>query len=378
MRVRVDLSRRLTGSDLGREQANTGFAGLGRYARPVPPVRPVVLSGGSGTRLWPLSTSDVPKQFRALIAERSLFGLTLERLRGFPNLAPAIVVTGERHVDLVAAEVESAPIETGVIVVEPVGRNTAPAVLAAAVVADPEDVLVILPSDHLIGDVEGFLRAMSVAVDLADDGGIVTFGIEPTGPETGFGYIELGPDEGSAYQVASFKEKPGPDEAREMVGDGQHLWNSGMFVGRAEQILAEAGELCPDVLDGVRAAIPASTEGTVRLDDAFRSIEPISFDYAIMEKTGHARVVRLDVGWSDVGSYSSLLEVSERDDSGNHISGDVIHAGLSNSYVNAVSRPVVVAGLDGVVVVETPEAVLVVSMDMAQEVKELQERIDDQ
>jgi len=336
----------------------------------------VVLSGGSGTRLWPLSTPDVPKQFRALIADRSLFSLTLERLAGLPCLAPAIVVTGDKHVGLVQAELESASIEIGTILVEPVGRNTAPAALAAAMISDPDDLLVIVPSDHLIRDVDGFLHAMSIALGVADDGGIVTLGIAPTRPETGFGYIEMGEGEGSAYRVVSFKEKPGRADALEMIEDGRHLWNSGMFIGRASQILAEAGELCPRVLDGVRAVLPASDGGVVRLGDGFGSMEAISFDYAIMEKTAHARVVPMDVGWSDVGSYQSLLDVSELDDSGNHISGNVTHSGLTNSYVSADSRPVVVAGLDGVVVVETADAVLVVPLDRAQDVKELQARID--
>lgn len=371
MWLRVDLSWGLTEPS----QRNTKFFNPGRYPRPVSPVRPVVLSGGSGTRLWPLSTPDVPKQFRALTSDRSLFGLTLERLRGIAGLAPAIVVTGERHLALVEAEVETAPIEVGTIVVEPAGRNTAPAALAAALVADPDDVLVILPSDHLIRDVEGFLRAMNVALELADDGGIVTFGIEPTRPETGFGYIEVGSRDGSARRVASFKEKPGPEEARELIRDGLHLWNSGIFVGRASRILAEARELCPRILDAVRAAVPVSSGGEVRLTDEFESVEAISFDHAIMEKTEHAWVVPLDVGWSDVGSYRSLLEVSELDASGNHITGNVTHAGVTNSYVSASSRPVVIAGLDRVVVVETADAVLVVSVDRAQEVKELQERI---
>lgn len=357
-------------------QANTRFGDPGRYPRPVSPVRPIVLSGGSGTRLWPLSTPDVPKQFRGLISDRSLFGLTLERLRQIPNLASAIVVTGERHRDLVEAEVETAAIEVGSIVVEPVGRNTAPAALAAALLADESDILVILPSDHLIRDVDAFLDALSIAIDVAGGGGIVIFGIEPTRAETGFGYIEVGDGEGAAYRVASFKEKPRHEEALEMIRDGRHLWNSGMFVGRADQILAEARELCPSILDGVRDALPAGVGPTLRLSDSFGSIDAISFDYAIMEKTEHARVVPLDVGWSDVGSYRSLLEVSDLDDAGNHISGNVTHAGVTNSYVSAGTRPVIVAGLDRVVVVETDEGVLVVSLDHSQDVKELQERID--
>lgn len=335
-----------------------------------------MLSGGSGTRLWPLSTPDVPKQFQPLIAERSLFGLTMERLDGFPDLEPAVVVTGERHTGLVVAEVESAPIETGVILVEPIGRNTAPAVLCAALVAGPEDVLVILPSDHLIRDVDEFRRGLATAVDLAERGGIVTFGIEPTRPETGFGYIELGPRQGPAHRVARFKEKPTVEEATKLFEDGRHVWNSGIFVGRADQIIDEAEEFCPSLLEGARSAIPDTRETIVRLTGEFTSIEAISFDHAIMEKTALALVVSLDVGWSDVGSYRSLLEVSERDASGNHLSGNVTHSNVTNSYVVASSRPVVVAGLDGVVVVETPDAVLVVPIDRAQEVKDLQARID--
>lgn len=335
-----------------------------------------MLSGGSGTRLWPLSTPDVPKQFRPLIGDSSLFSLTLARLHGLPDLAPAIVVTGDRHVDLVRAEVDSASIEVGTILVEPVGRNTAPAVLAAAMTAEPDDILVILPSDHLIRDVDGFHEAMTVALAAAGRGGVVTLGIQPTRPETGFGYIEVGERDGSAFRVARFKEKPELEDALDMIGDGRHLWNSGMFVGRAEQILAEAAELCPRILEGVRAATPGSAPGAIRLGDGFGAIEAISFDYAIMEKTEHARVVPMDVGWSDVGSYRSLLDVSELDESGNHVSGNVTHAGMTNSYLKADTRPVVVAGLDGVVVVETADGVLVVPLHRAQEVKDLQARID--
>ncbi|HEX6287404.1 MAG TPA: sugar phosphate nucleotidyltransferase, partial [Acidimicrobiia bacterium] len=334
--VRVDLGRRLTRST--RAQPDNEFRHLGRYARPVPPVRPVVLSGGSGTRLWPLSTPDLPKQFRALIADRSLFGLTMARLYGLPDLAPAIVVTGERHVELVQAEVESAPIDVGSILVEPVGRNTAPAVLAATMIANPDDVMLIVPSDHLIRDADRFRETVSIALEVAGGGGIVTFGIEPTRPDTGFGYIEIGERDGSAFQVARFKEKPGLDEALEMIRDGRHLWNSGMFVGRANQILAEAGKHCPQLLESLEATVPSVTGGVARLDDGFQSIEAISFDHAIMERTERARVVPMDVGWSDVGSYRSLLDVSELDESGNHIFGNVTHSGLTNSYVSAETR----------------------------------------
>lgn len=352
------------------------------YSRPVPPIRPVVLSGGSGTRLWPLSTAEVPKQFSPLFGKRSLFGLTLDRLAGIPDLQSAIVVTGHRHVDLVSAEFESASaeaasIEVGPILVEPTGRNTAPAALAAALTASPDDVLVILPSDHLISDVEEFQRAVAVASDLAQGGSIVTFGIRPTRPETGYGYIEMGEDTGGAHEVVRFKEKPDFREANELVGDGRHLWNSGIFVVRGDRLIEEAANLCPDVLDGVRAALPSEHSGVVPLDESFESVKAISFDHAIMEQTDRALVVPVDIGWSDVGSYQSLLEVSDRDDAGNHVTGDVILSGVTRSYIRSTSRPLVVAGLDDVVVVETPDAVLVLPLNRAQEVKDLQARVDE-
>lgn len=337
----------------------------------------MILSGGSGTRLWPLSTPELPKQFVRLFDGRSLFDLTLARLDGIDGVAPPIVVTGAAHVGLVQEALERAGVEGGQIVVEPEGRNTAPAAIAAALVADPEDVLVIVPSDHLISDVDGFREAVGTAAGHAREGGIVTFGIQPTHPETGYGYIEIGEAKGpGAFEVTMFEEKPDIEGAREMVADGRHVWNSGMFVALSGHLLDEAGTLCAAMARGVRDALPPG-EGLVRrLGDSFRDVEADSIDYAIMEKTEHALVIPIDVGWDDVGSYRSLLSAVTRDGDGNHISGEVTTSDVTGSFVWSTSRKVAVAGMEDVVVVETPDGVLVIRLDQSQEVRDLARRVD--
>lgn len=332
-------------------------------------MRPVILSGGAGTRLWPLSTEDVPKQFAALIDGKSLFSLTIARLEGLTGTEGVMVVTGKRHVPLVVEELVDRGAST--VLVEPEGRNTAPAAIAAALVARPSDVLLILPADHLITDLAGFQDTVKVGAGIADEGAVVTFGMTPSRLETGYGYIEPGERIGRAHAVARFKEKPGLSEARSLASDGHHLWNSGMFVARADTIIQEAARLCADVLDAVRDAVPADHDGIVPLGGSFTKSPSISFDHAIMEKTELGRVIPADFGWSDVGSYVSLLEASERGADGNHSSGDVTLSDVTGSFVKATSRQVVVAGVDDVVVVETPDAVLVVALDHAQDVREL-------
>ena len=333
-------------------------------------LRPVILSGGVGARLWPLSTKEIPKQFAPLIDSRTLFSLTLERVEQLADVTSVTVVTGHRHAALVHDELVSLSITSSVLV-EPEGRNTAPAAVAAASIADPGDVLLILPADHLISDQAGFQDAVRVAVELATDGAVATFGMTPSRPETGYGYIEPGERIGRAHAIARFKEKPGASEARELSSDGHHLWNSGMFVATADTILGEAERLCPDVLEAVRASLPSRPDGVIPLGEAFSSAPSISFDHAIMEHTSQGRVIPADFGWSDIGSYVSLLEASDRGGGGNHSSGDVTLADVTGSYIKATSRKVVVAGLEDVVVVETPEAVLVMSLDRAQDVREL-------
>lgn len=302
--------------------------------------------------------------------------MTLERVAALPGLRPCLVVTGAAHIDLARSGIAAGGLPA-TLIVEPVGRNTAPAAIAAALIADPEDVLVILPSDHLVIDGPGFRAAVLDAAAVAAEGGIVTFGVVPTRPETGYGYIEIGPPAGRAHEVAAFKEKPGPAEAAAMAADGRHLWNSGVFVARAGDFLEEAGAHRPDVVTGVEAALPTDRVGDLHLGPEFGEVDPVSIDYAIMEKTGRARVLPIDVGWDDVGSYRSLLAASERDDAGNHLSGQVTISGVTGSLVKATSRRVVVAGLDGVIVVETPDAVLVAPLDRAQEVGDLQQQAEE-
>ena len=351
--------------------------GTARYARPMTRLRPVVLSGGSGTRLWPLSTPELPKQFVPLFHGRSLFDLTLSRLAGLPGAFGPTIVTGSRHVSLVERALAASAVEGFRIIVEPVGRNTAPAAFAAALSADGDDVLVIAPSDQLVSDTEAFQRAVVASADLADEGAIVAFGIEPSRPETGYGYIELGePHDEAAYRIRRFREKPDLETATSMSGDGRHVWNSGMFVSRADSLLAQARRHCPQVLEAVEASMPPAGGRLVELGSSFRAVESISFDYAIMEKTAQALVLPIEVGWDDVGSYESLLAALGRDDSGNHVSGSVILDDVEGSFIWASSRTVAVAGMSDVVVVETEDAVLVLPIDRSQGVRDMAGRVD--
>ena len=261
-------------------------------------VIPIILSGGAGTRLWPLSTEDQPKQFVDLFGS-SLFDRALHRLDGVSELGRDIVVTGESH----RWSVEDALAESGIgatIISEPVGRNTAPAVLSAALICKPDEVLVVLPSDHLIADGDAFAGNVEAAVREARKGKLVTFGVRPTRPETGFGYIEIGDATGDAYGIATFHEKPDPEEAQSFVADGRHLWNSGMFTFTAEPVLDEAELHVPGLLEGVRRAlpgdaIPGERRDHVLLKSSFADIESISNDHAIMERTGRGVVIPIDV-----------------------------------------------------------------------------------
>jgi mannose-1-phosphate guanylyltransferase/mannose-6-phosphate isomerase len=244
-------------------------------------------------------------------------------------------------------------------------------VVAAALISDPDEVLVALPADHVIGDAVTFRVAVARGVALAVGGALVTFGATPTRPETGFGYIELGDSVDGAFRVTRFKEKPGAAEAESLAGDGRHLWNSGMFVFTAGGFLEEVERHSPGLLDGVRPALPPERSGRIVLGPGFADVVSISIDHAVMEKTDRAVVIPIDVGWSDVGSWQSVWELSERDGSGNVLVGDVTAIEVTGSYVLASSRKVAVAGVDDLVVVETPDAVLVVPRSRAQLVRRL-------
>jgi mannose-1-phosphate guanylyltransferase/mannose-6-phosphate isomerase len=330
----------------------------------------VILSGGSGTRLWPLSTTNAPKQFLELLGE-PLFEATLGRVDELGLGGTVTVVTGRDQLLAVERSLASKAIEGATVLVEPSGRNTAPAVVAAALISDPDDVLVVLPSDHVITDSPAFGDAVSKAVALAGDGALVTFGVEPSRPETGYGYIEKGEPVGSGFRVDRFKEKPDEGEAARLAGDGRHLWNSGMFVFGAGQILSEARRQVPEILTGVVAALPAETAGTITLGEIFSDIPATSIDHAVMENAANSVVVPLDAGWSDVGSWHSVWELSERDGNGNSLNGDVVAVDVTDTYVRSGSKTVAVAGVTGLVVVVTPDVVLVVPKEKSQMVRDL-------
>lgn len=343
-------------------------------------LQPVLLSGGSGTRLWPLSREAYPKQFLPLAGEDTMLQATWLRVAPIAGAAP-IVVANEEHRFLVAEQLRQVGAPTPAILLEPVGRNTAPAIAAAALqaTADGDDpLLLVLPSDHVVRDVEAFRAAVGEATQAAEQGALITFGIHPTGPDTGFGYIQSDASAGNGVRkVLRFVEKPDAATARAYLDAGGYSWNSGMFLFRASRYLAQLGRFHPDVLAAVREAFAkARRDGDfVRLDkDAFAASPSDSIDYAVMEKTDAAMVLPVDIGWNDVGSWSALWDVAERDADGNAHLGDVIAVDTRNSYAYA-RRLVALVGVDDLVVVETDDAVLVARKDRVQEVKQVVARL---
>ncbi|MBB3277697.1 MULTISPECIES: mannose-1-phosphate guanylyltransferase/mannose-6-phosphate isomerase [Pseudoxanthomonas] len=343
-------------------------------------LQPVLLSGGSGTRLWPLSREAYPKQFLPLASERTMVQDTWLRIAPLAT-TPPIVVANEEHRFLVAEQLRQIGAPAPHILLEPVGRNTAPAIAAAALQAMAEGadpILLVLPSDHVVRDAEGFRRAVEAAMPAAGDGALVTFGIVPDAPETGFGYIHAESGEG-LRKVSRFVEKPDAATAQSYLDDGGYYWNSGMFLFRASRYLEELERFRPDIVAAVRAAFTeARQDGDfVRLDkDAFAASPSDSIDYAVMEKTAHAMVLPVDIGWNDVGSWSALWDVAERDAGGNAHHGDVIAVDTRNSYAYA-QRLVALVGVDDIVVVETDDAVLVARKDRVQEVKQVVAQLKD-
>ena len=341
-------------------------------------LQPVLLSGGSGTRLWPLSREAYPKQFLPLAGDDTMVQATWRRVEALADLAP-IAVANEEHRFLVAEQLRQVGAPVPAILLEPVGRNTAPAIAAAALQAmagGADPLLLVLPSDHVVRDVAGFQRAVREASSAAEAGALVTFGIVPDAPETGFGYIQAEAGDG-LRQVLRFVEKPDAATARSYLDAGGYYWNSGMFLFRASRYLEELARFRPDIVDAVRAAhVAARHDGDfVRLDkDAFSACPSDSIDYAVMEKTADAMVLPVDIGWNDVGSWSALWDVAERDADGNAHHGDVIAVDSRNSYAYA-QRLVALVGVDDIVVVETDDAVLVARKDKVQEVKQVVARL---
>ncbi|QBG87112.1 mannose-1-phosphate guanylyltransferase/mannose-6-phosphate isomerase [Xanthomonas oryzae] len=341
-------------------------------------VLPIILSGGSGTRLWPLSRESYPKQFLPLVGDKSMLQSTW--LRAAPVAAHApIVVANEEHRFMAAEQLQQLGVKPSAILLEPKGRNTAPAIAVAALEATrdgADPLLLVMPSDHVIQNEAAFQAAVTVAAAAAEQGKLVTFGIKPTAPETGYGYIKAGAGNGVSA-VERFVEKPDLATAQNYLASGEYYWNSGMFLFRASRYLEELRKFHPAIADACRKAWENSKRDAdfTRLDkDAFAASPSDSIDYAVMEKTADAVVVPLDAGWNDVGSWSSLLDVSKQDAQGNAHHGDVIQLDCQNTYAYG-SRLIAMVGLEDVVVVETPDAVLVGHRDRIQEVKNVVSQI---
>jgi mannose-1-phosphate guanylyltransferase/mannose-6-phosphate isomerase len=348
-------------------------------------LHPVVLCGGSGSRLWPMSRRLLPKQFLPLVTERTLLQDTVLRLAQLAECADPIVISNNEHRFLVAEQLNELGVKPAVQILEPVGRNTAPAVAVAALHVkkqDPDGLMLVLPSDHAIANSTAFGNAVATARRAAAQDLIVTFGIQPTQPATGYGYIERGePVAGltQTFRIHRFVEKPDARKASVYLNSGRFYWNSGMFLFSAQRLLKELGRLRPDILSAAEKAVAAATSDMdfMRLDvKTFEACPAESIDYAVMEKISNGAVVAADIGWSDVGSWSALWDIGKKDAAGNVTRGDAQMHDVANSYVRADSRLVYLLGVKDLLVVETDDAVLIGDRSRAQEVKDIVERLD--
>ncbi|MGR9116228.1 MAG: mannose-1-phosphate guanylyltransferase/mannose-6-phosphate isomerase [Gammaproteobacteria bacterium] len=336
---------------------------------------PVILSGGSGTRLWPLSRGQYPKQFLPLVSEKTMIQETMLRLNGLENLQPPIAICNEDHRFMMAEQLWEIGIKPAAIVLEPMGKNTAPAVAIAALLVNPDDVLMVLPADHVIIDHDTFHKAALEADRLARQGQLVTFGVVPTEPETGYGYIKRSDTQlGAAFAVEAFVEKPNLATAQDYLASGDYFWNSGMFVFKAGSYIEELNKFNPDILQACREALQGAQKDLdfTRLNkEAFSACPSDSIDYAVMEKTDKSVVIPLNAGWNDVGSWSALWDVTRKDYAGNAVFGDVMTIDTENSYLYSKNKLVAAIGVKDLVVVETDDALLVASKEKVQDVKEI-------
>ncbi|MFT5048193.1 MAG: mannose-1-phosphate guanylyltransferase/mannose-6-phosphate isomerase [Porticoccaceae bacterium] len=341
---------------------------------------PVILSGGSGTRMWPKSRKEYPKQFLPLFGDSTMLQDTLLRLETL-NAEPALIICNEAHRFLVAEQLRACDIKAAAILLEPMGKNTAPAVTLAALASPSKDsILLVLAADHVIENVAEFIQRIEQGAKLADQGKLVTFGIVPQSPEVGYGYIRAGEDVGDgACVVAEFVEKPDRETAESYLADGNYFWNSGMFMFRAGDFLDELEKFQPEILKHCELAFDKSVRDLdfTRIDaEAFAMCKGDSIDYAVMEHTENAVVLPVDIGWNDVGSWSSVWEVSEKDDMGNRFTGDVIQQDSTNNLVDSNGRLITLVGVTDLVVIDTDDALLVASRDQVQKVKEIVSKID--
>ena len=342
-------------------------------------ITPVILSGGAGTRLWPLSTPERPKQFLPLLGDETMLQATLRRVADAAAFNPPLIIASAAHRQLLEEQLASAAITPSAILLEPCARNTAPAIALAALIAQPEDLLLVMPSDHAIDDVASFRRAVDAAAPLAQEGWIVTFGIEPDRPETGYGYIKRGGELApGAYAVERFVEKPDLDAAGGMLAEGGYGWNGGIFLFRASDMLEALASHAPEILDAVRRSLGAHTSVRpwVYPDAAAFGASPSdSIDYAVMEKAEKVAVVPVDMGWSDVGSWDALYDILAKDTAGNSSSGEVVALDSGGCLLRGEGAKVVSVGTRDLIVIATAGEVLVVPRGRSQDIKQAVARL---
>jgi mannose-1-phosphate guanylyltransferase/mannose-6-phosphate isomerase len=347
-------------------------------------IHPVILSGGSGTRLWPMSRTLYPKQLLSLLGQDSLLQQTVRRVADRQGFAAPLLVANEEHRFIIAEQLREIAAVPRALLLEPVGRNTAPAVCIAALAlteAEPDPLMLVMPSDHTIGDLAAFADAVEGAATAARAGALVSFGITPQRAETGYGYIRRGSELDGAkgvFAVAEFVEKPGPEQAQAYVASGEHSWNSGMFLFPARVYLDELERLRPDMVAACRNALATAQRDSdfVRLGrEAFAGCDSDSIDYAVMEHTRRAAVVPVSMGWSDVGSWDALWEMGDKDQHGNSIEGNVVAEDARNCYLRSEAGLVAAIGIEDLVVVSTADAVMVAPRNRTQDVKKLVARL---